>query len=66
MSSTALPAPAVTTPIPTSVPLRELAPWLVFAGVMMLIIVYFISAQQNDWVHEWVHDGRHLLGFPCH
>ena len=17
-------------------------------------------------VHEWVHDGRHLLGFPCH
>ena len=17
-------------------------------------------------IHEWVHDGRHLLGFPCH
>ncbi|NUU21542.1 MAG: CbtB-domain containing protein, partial [Streptomycetaceae bacterium] len=17
-------------------------------------------------VHEWVHDARHLLGFPCH
>ncbi|MGQ2916552.1 CbtB domain-containing protein [Microbacterium aurantiacum] len=20
----------------------------------------------GDTVHEWVHDGRHLLGFPCH
>ncbi|WP_159014443.1 CbtB domain-containing protein, partial [Streptomyces sp. NRRL WC-3725] len=20
----------------------------------------------GEGVHEWVHDGRHLLGFPCH
>ncbi|MEV6944311.1 CbtB-domain containing protein [Streptomyces sp. NPDC051172] len=20
----------------------------------------------TDNVHEWVHDARHLLGFPCH
>jgi putative cobalt transporter subunit CbtB len=35
--------------------------------------MYFISAEQGatalfsgTGVHEWVHDGRHLLGFPCH
>ena len=35
--------------------------------------MYFVSAEQGATsllsgtaVHEWVHDGRHLLGFPCH
>lgn len=34
---------------------------------------FFVSAEQGalavftgNGVHEWVHDGRHLLGFPCH
>ena len=24
------------------------------------------SVMSGDNVHEWVHDARHLLGFPCH
>ena len=24
------------------------------------------SIVPGHYVHEWVHDGRHLLGFPCH
>lgn len=58
--------------LPT-IPLRELAPWLFFGGVIMLLLLYFVGAEQGatsimsgTWVHEFVHDGRHLLGFPCH
>jgi cobalt transporter subunit CbtB len=39
----------------------------------LLALVYFVGMEQGaaalfegDVVHEWVHDGRHLLGFPCH
>ncbi|MBD2830412.1 CbtB-domain containing protein [Streptomyces globisporus] len=45
----------------------------VFFGVLMLVLLYFVGAEQGatalisgEGVHEWVHDGRHLLGFPCH
>ncbi|MGA8258221.1 MAG: CbtB-domain containing protein [Nocardioides sp.] len=58
--------------IPT-IPLRELAPWALFFGLLAMIVIFFISADQGaisipagNAVHEWVHDGRHLLGFPCH
>jgi Probable cobalt transporter subunit (CbtB) len=53
--------------------LRQVAPWLIFAAVLFLVALYFFSAEQGATslfsgtaVHEWVHDGRHLLGFPCH
>ena len=53
--------------------LVQVLPWLIFAGMLALIAIYFISAEQGaaslfsgTAVHEWVHDGRHLLGFPCH
>jgi hypothetical protein len=56
-----------------SIPLRELAPWALFFGVLALIALFFISADQGaisfpagNAVHEFVHDGRHLLGYPCH
>ncbi|RYD71203.1 MAG: CbtB-domain containing protein [Verrucomicrobiaceae bacterium] len=58
--------------VPT-VPLRELAPWALFFGLLAVLVIFFISAEQGaisllsgTGVHEWVHDGRHLLGFPCH
>lgn len=58
--------------IPT-IPFRQIVPWAVFFGVVALIVLFFISADQGavsipggNAVHEWVHDGRHLLGFPCH
>jgi hypothetical protein len=56
-----------------AIPLRELAPWALFVGLLALIALFFVSADQGivsipsgTAVHEWVHDGRHLLGFPCH
>lgn len=58
---------------PVAIPLRELIPWILFAGVLFLLMIYFVGAEQGAfsifsgmYVHEFVHDGRHLLGFPCH
>jgi Probable cobalt transporter subunit (CbtB) len=55
------------------IPLSELMPWAFFGGLLMLLLIYFVSAEQGATalihgraVHEFVHDGRHLLGFPCH
>jgi hypothetical protein len=55
------------------IPLRELLPWAAFGGVLALLLLYFVSTEQGAAsliagtdVHEFVHDGRHLLGFPCH
>jgi cobalt transporter subunit CbtB len=52
---------------------RELAPYAIFAGVLLLVLVYFVGVEQGALslvsgmkVHEFVHDARHLLGFPCH
>jgi hypothetical protein len=74
MSSTsATPRPAaVATPI--SIPLSASALWLVGAAVVALLVYYFIGVDQgmvsvfgsDTHVHEFVHDGRHFLGFPCH
>ena len=25
-----------------------------------------LSIPAGNAIHEWVHDGRHLLGYPCH
>lgn len=68
-----LPAPQ---PVAVSFPpfaLQQVLPWLVFAGLLLLVGMYFVSAEQGATsllsgtaVHEWTHDGRHLLGFPCH
>ena len=58
---------------PTAIPLHELLPWIIFGGLTMLLAIYFVGAEQGAtslvrgmYVHEFVHDGRHLLGFPCH
>lgn len=63
----------VAIPIPVSIPVREILPWAVFIGVLAMVALYFVGAEQGatslisgHYVHEFVHDGRHLLGFPCH
>ncbi|MFH8787987.1 CbtB domain-containing protein [Streptomyces roseoverticillatus] len=75
MAQSAAPAPAASTAIPAVAPisLKEIAPWALFVGILMLVLLYFVGAEQGatsvisgENVHEWVHDGRHLLGFPCH
>lgn len=67
----AIPA-APTVEIP-AIPFRELLPWLLMAGLVAVLTIFFISADQGaisipsgTLIHEWVHDGRHLLGYPCH
>ena len=69
MAQTAV-APVVEVP---SIPLGQIAPWAVFFGLLATLVIFFISADQGAFsipagtaIHEWVHDGRHLLGFPCH
>ncbi|MFE4830847.1 CbtB domain-containing protein [Streptomyces sp. NPDC056672] len=69
-------APPTVSPVGVTVtplPLRAVLPWAVFVGTLMLVLLYFVGAEQGatsvfsgEGVHEWVHDGRHLLGFPCH
>ena len=56
-----------------AVPLRELVPWAVLAGVALLALLYLVGMDQGatsvlpgQMLHELMHDGRHLLGFPCH
>ena len=48
--------------------------WLIGAAVFALLAIYFIGIDQGMTsvfgadlhIHEFVHDGRHFLGFPCH
>ena len=52
----------------------DTALWLTGATVLALIAYYFLGYDQgavsvfgsDTHVHEFVHDARHLLGFPCH
>lgn len=64
---------AIPAPIPTRIPVRQIVPWAVFVGLLALIALYFVSTEQgasalvaNHYIHEFLHDGRHLLAFPCH
>ena len=48
--------------------------WLAGTAFLALLALYFIGIDQgavslfggDSHVHEFVHDARHLLGFPCH
>ena len=69
----AIAVPAAPTAEIATIPLRELLPWLLMFALLALITIFFVSADQGavsipsgTAVHEWVHDGRHLLGYPCH
>jgi len=51
----------------------ELLPYAILAGFVLFVLIYFVGAEEGvaslasgASVHEFVHDGRHLLGFPCH
>ncbi len=55
------------------IPFREIAPWAFFFGLLAVLVIFFVSADQGaisipagNAIHEWVHDGRHLMGYPCH
>ena len=52
-------------------PLRELVPALLL-GLLLLLAIYLVQfdqgavSQSGSFLHELMHDGRHLLGVPCH
>jgi hypothetical protein len=52
---------------------HELQPYVLLAGTLLFVLIYFVGAEEGALsliggmrVHEFVHDARHLLGFPCH
>jgi cobalt transporter subunit CbtB len=53
------------------VPFRRLVPWSA-VGVALLLLAYLVvfeqgaAASTGALLHELTHDGRHLLGVPCH
>ena len=64
--------PAPRSALPT-IPLRDLAPFLIFGGLMLVLALFVVGVDQGatsmvggSYLHEFVHDGRHLLGLPCH
>jgi hypothetical protein len=64
--SSAIHAP-VSRPVP--IPIGEIIPWAVFAGILALLAIYFIGAEQGATAlisGHFVHDGRHIMAFPCH
>ncbi|MGK5739323.1 CbtB domain-containing protein [Micromonospora sp. URMC 103] len=72
MADVSLPTP-VAVPAPAAVPLRQILPWALFGALLAAVLLYFVGVEQGvlsvfagETVHEFVHDGRHLLGFPCH
>ncbi len=60
-------------PAPTvqPLPLRELMPALML-GALLMLTIYLVAydqgaiSQAGSTLHELLHDGRHLLGVPCH
>ncbi len=63
---------APTTPV--VVPVSAAALWVAGAFLLALAMYFLIGVDQgavsvfgqNSNIHEFVHDARHLLGFPCH
>ena len=58
---------------PAAIPMRDVLPWALLGGLVLLLLVSFVGAEEGAtslisgmYVHEYMHDGRHLLGFPCH
>jgi hypothetical protein len=68
---TAIPADSAT---PVVLPVTKAVVWLTATAFFALLIYYFIGIDQGATsvfgsdmhVHEFVHDARHFLGFPCH
>lgn len=48
--------------------------WLSGTVFLALLVLYFVGLDQgatsvfgaDSHIHEFLHDARHLLGYPCH
>lgn len=59
--------------VPAAIPIRQIVPWAILGAAALAFAYYFVGAEQGATslvsgmgIHEFVHDARHLLGFPCH
>jgi hypothetical protein len=66
-------AQAQTVAAPVAIPVKQILPWAILGALIAVLAYYFVGAEQGATslfqgmgIHEWVHDARHLLGFPCH
>jgi hypothetical protein len=52
-------------------PWSALSPWLLVAAAL-IVLLYLVGFDQGlvsragNFLHEAMHDGRHVLGLPCH
>ena len=71
MSSVSAPT---TTATPIVMPISKAVMWLVGTALLAFAVYYFTGVDQGAvsvfgkdmHIHEFVHDARHFLGFPCH
>jgi hypothetical protein len=56
-----------------TIPAAKIVPWALFTALVAVLVYYFVGSEQGATalfsgsdLHEFVHDARHLLGFPCH
>ena len=66
-------SPSISLAPPPSIAVREIIPWAIFVGVAAVLLLHFIGVEEGatsimagGYIHEFVHDARHLAGFPCH
>ena len=72
LATSNLATPAVSTPL-VDANVKTVA-LLVGVAILALLVYYFIGVDEgmisvfgkSMIVHEFFHDGRHFLGFPCH
>ncbi|MFI6737030.1 CbtB-domain containing protein [Nonomuraea sp. NPDC050451] len=56
---------------PSAIPFPRLRLWLLAVPVLLLVAYLVLMdngaiSQTGAYLHELMHDGRHLLGVPCH
>ncbi len=76
MSTSVIPAAPIAGPIAGPVVTAEVRTVALLLGtaILALLVYYFIGVDEGAlsvfgksmYVHEFFHDGRHFLGFPCH
>ena len=67
------PAPSASA-TPLVLPVSRAVLWLVGTALLALAVYYFAGVDQGAvsvfgkdmHIHEFTHDARHFLGFPCH
>jgi hypothetical protein len=67
-------SPVTSAATPLVLPLRQAVMWVVGTLLVAFAVYYVIGVEQgavslfggNANVHEFLHDARHFLGFPCH